>query len=380
MDKSWILLPRNSPAYQEGVKGFLDFAFERSSVDGAILCPCGLCNFRKWLTRDVVYEHLIIKQFPRNYTFWFDHGESHEVETENNCTANLSSLGPNIVNDEDPIRNMVNEAFGVDMHRDNDSNEGVGQGEGPMPNVGPQGNQAREFYDLAKDGEQPLYEGCTRYSKLSFIVKLYHIKCLCKMTDKAMTMIIELLHDAFEHAQIPSSFYEAKKYITKLGLGYEKIHACPRNCMLYWGEDENREQCKTCTMSRWREPSGNGENPVSEVDKFKKKVPRKVLRYFPLKPRLQRLFLSSKTANDMRWHAVSANNDGMIRHPRDPVYYRWMYPVERYLGLLKSYVHNRAQPTGSIAEGLLVTDLGSPNEPRPSSSASHNPGNNGPSS
>src|ERR1044072_6968942 len=122
-----------------------------------------------------------------------------------------------------------------------------------MPNDGPQGHQDREFYEIAKDGEQPLYEGCTRYSKLSFLVKLYHIKCLCKMTDKAMTMILELLHDAFEHAHIPSSFYEAKKTINKLGLGYEKIHACPRNCMLYWGEDENRENCKVCKKSRWRE-------------------------------------------------------------------------------------------------------------------------------
>ncbi|KAI9127491.1 hypothetical protein K1719_000484 [Acacia pycnantha] len=52
--------------------------------------------------------------------------------------------------------------------------------------------------------------------------------------DKSMNMILELLCDAFEHAKIPSSFYEAKKTITKLGLDYQKIHACPNNCMLYW--------------------------------------------------------------------------------------------------------------------------------------------------
>ncbi|XP_057723816.1 uncharacterized protein LOC130939747 [Arachis stenosperma] len=33
-----------------------------------------------------------------------------------------------------------------------------------------------------------------------------------------------------------------------------------------------------------------------------------------------------------------------------PVHYRWMYPIERYLGQLKSYVRNKAQPEGSIAE------------------------------
>ena len=30
-----------------------------------------------------------------------------------------------------------------------------------------------------------------------------------------------------------------------------------------------------------------------------------------------------------------------------PVQYRWMYPIERYLGKLKSYVHNKAQAEGS---------------------------------
>ncbi|XP_015939549.1 uncharacterized protein LOC107465082 [Arachis duranensis] len=40
-----------------------------------------------------------------------------------------------------------------------------------------------------------------------------------------------------------------------------------------------------------------------------------------------------------------------------PVYYRWMYPIERYLGHLKQYVRNRAQPEGSIAEGYLSEEI-----------------------
>nr|KYP44931.1 hypothetical protein KK1_033565 [Cajanus cajan] len=122
-----------------------------------------------------------------------------------------------------------------------------------------------------------------------------------------MTMILELLKDAFEYANIPNSFYEAKKVIYKLGLNYTKIDACPRNCMLYWGEDKNLETCKHCKKSRWKQKGTNG----------KKKLPAKVLRYFPLKPRLQRLFMCSKTAKSMRWHALNSNPDGLLRHPRD---------------------------------------------------------------
>ena len=49
----------------------------------------------------------------------------------------------------------------------------------------------------------------------------------------------------------------------------------------------------------------------------KKKIAAKVLRYFPLKPRLQRLFTCRKTAKDMRWHVLEDNKDGLLRHPRD---------------------------------------------------------------
>ena len=95
------------------------------------------------------------------------------------------------------------------------------------------GEDKAEFFDLLKDVNQPLYEGCKNFSKLSFLIKLYHIKCLCGISDKAMTMIIKLLKDVFVDAKIPVSFYEAKKIINKLRLDYTKIDACPNDCMLY---------------------------------------------------------------------------------------------------------------------------------------------------
>ncbi|XP_052736699.1 uncharacterized protein LOC128197891 [Vigna angularis] len=172
------------------------------------------------------------------------------------------------------------------------------------------------FFELMQDGQQNLYEGCDKYSKLSFLVKLYHIKCLCRISDKAMSMILELLADAFQHAKIPNSFYEAKKVINKLGLHYTKIDACPNDCMLYVGEDKDRDSCKKCKTSRWKPKKRNTIDDDVVVNK-RKKIPAKVLRYFPLKPRLQRMFLSSKIAEHMRWHASESMDEGMLRHPRD---------------------------------------------------------------
>ncbi|KAL6329567.1 hypothetical protein AAG906_022144 [Vitis piasezkii] len=36
--------------------------------------------------------------------------------------------------------------------------------------------------------------------------------------------------------------------------------------------------------------------------------------------------------------------------------YRWMYPIERYLRTLKSYVRNKSRPEGSIAEGYIAEE------------------------
>ncbi|XP_061344016.1 uncharacterized protein LOC133289989, partial [Gastrolobium bilobum] len=325
MDKSWMKKPRNSIEYVEGVRGFIDFSFQHSSIEGKILCPCSPCGFRKWLSKETVYDHLLCKKFPEGYTFWFYHGES-KVASTSNVGGGAHSYGVQDQNvDADPMFNMINDAFGINRQHDNEgqfqSNENNAEDEGTTQNAATEEVSAdKEFYEVARDGELPLYEGCVKYSKLSFIVKLYHIKCLCGMTDKSMTMILELLKDAFEHANIPASFYEAKKIITKLGLDYKNIHACPKNCMLYWGEeDESRQSCKVCHTSRWKPPVKEvSDGTSSQQGQKKRNVAAKIVRYFPLKPRLQRLFLSTKTAEDMRWHAIpNGANDGLMRHPRD---------------------------------------------------------------
>ncbi|GJS14732.1 hypothetical protein Tco_0409204 [Tanacetum coccineum] len=49
-----------------------------------------------------------------------------------------------------------------------------------------------------------------------------------------------------------------------------------------------------------------------------KKVPKKVLRYFPIIPRLQRLYKSSHTAKEMTWHATGkCTEPGKMQHPVD---------------------------------------------------------------
>ncbi|XP_045831553.1 uncharacterized protein LOC123922941 [Trifolium pratense] len=245
-------------------------------------------------TRSVVRDHLLYKPFPKNYVIWTLHGEKRVPESSRN-----EDFVQEASHSENLIETMVNDAFG-NYRQDAanlDESDPIDTGEGTSDN----GSGFREFLN---DGSQILQEG-SKYTKLEFLIKLYHIKVLCGLSDKAMTMILDLLRDAFEQAKLPHSLYEAKKTIKKLGLDYTKIDACPNDCMLYLRDDEKELQaCKYCGTSRW--------NPMK-----KKKQAAKVLRYFPLKPRLQRLFMCSKTAEHMKWHASDTNKDGLIRHPRD---------------------------------------------------------------
>ncbi|XP_019232529.1 PREDICTED: uncharacterized protein LOC109213219 [Nicotiana attenuata] len=312
MDKSWIGMPRNTTKYLLGLNQFLNFAFKNASIGDRIKCPCSKCGFGKWQTREIVYDHLISKHFPQNYVTWILHGETEVLENSRSTEVIPDALPP-----ENSMELLINEAFPDLRHEGIDAGPSQVVGEEEILNDLPSSNN-KEFFELLRDGSEELYEG-SKYSKLEFLLKLYHIKCLCGLSDKGMTMMLDLLKDAFRFARIPNSFYEAKNTIKKLCLDYIKIDACPNDCMLYWGDDANEETCKHCHTSRWKPTKKSNNNHMSTTGKKKKKqkMPAKILRYFLLKPRLQRLFMCYKIVEHMRWHVKDSNRDGIPRHPRD---------------------------------------------------------------
>ena len=114
---------------------------------------------------------------------------------------------------------------------------------------------------------------------------------------------------------ILDSFNKTKTMISDLGLDYKKIHASQKDCILFWQENEGLDVCSIWKSSRWKEfPNVNYE---VEQPKYEHKVHAKVLRYFPLIPRLQRLFMCSKATESMRWHEEEQSKDGKMRHPAD---------------------------------------------------------------
>ncbi|RVW74534.1 hypothetical protein CK203_053767 [Vitis vinifera] len=107
--------------------------------------------------------------------------------------------------------------------------------------------------------------------------------------------------------ELSLSMYEAKKTLNALGMEYEKIQACPNDCILYRNELKRASSCPTCGASRWK---------VNRTGTKKSKgVPAKVVWYFPPIPRFKRMFQSSKIAKDLTWHAQERKFNEKMRHP-----------------------------------------------------------------
>ena len=96
------------------------------------------------------------------------------------------------------------------------------------------------------------------------------------------------------------------------------MHA-PNDCILYRGEYDNLDACPVCSALRYKirkyDPGDvEGESP-------RKRVPTKVMWYFPIISRLKRLFRNKDNSKVMRWHKEERKQDSMLRHPADGVGY-----------------------------------------------------------
>ncbi|GJY49972.1 putative reverse transcriptase domain-containing protein [Tanacetum coccineum] len=167
-----------------------------------------------------------------------------------------------------------------------------------------------KFQELLLDAEKPLYKGCPDFTKLSAIVKLLNLKGKYGAYDKFFTELLGLLKKMLPAGnEMVEKTYQAKKLMRMMGSGYKKIHVCSNNCILYWKDNKELTVCPTCGISRWKVDN--------KTHKVYENIPAKVMWYFPIIPRLQRLFKLESISEDLRWHATRRITDGVLRHPAD---------------------------------------------------------------
>ncbi|KAL3638401.1 hypothetical protein CASFOL_017772 [Castilleja foliolosa] len=288
---------RFSKVYVNGVDDFMQFVESHMGKECNVRCPCTRCLNLIIKDQISVKQHIMINGIDPGYVTWFYHGESTSHSVVGDDQTDQEPTYDREEEDEDDGVNDI--LFNLqEQYTQSDTNGVDNTNDGGVPAY---------LEDLIRGARTELYPGCKKISRTSFIIQLLHLKVYNKLSNKTVDMILQLMKSSFPDGEtLPGSYYEAKKFLRDLGLGYECIHACKYDCALYWKGDEKLEACPICQTSRWKLNDGVG-----------KKIPHKILRYFPLKPRLQRLFMSEKTSKKMVWHNEKRVNDEYMRHPAD---------------------------------------------------------------
>ncbi|XP_022031474.1 uncharacterized protein LOC110932449 [Helianthus annuus] len=294
-----------------GLRSFLKTAQEDRVNKGkkTIPCPCTECkNITEFTETNEIEYHLLKNGFMLNYTCWSKHGESlaNRSTSSINLEANYSdeSEGPHICDDDDYL-DAANDNLN-DMCNDLEFNSCD--------------NYQEKLQQLFDDEKKPLYVGCKKFSKLSAVSKLLNLKTNYSWSDKSFTCLLELLHDMLpEDNELPISIYRAKKLMCPMELEVQRIHACPNDCMLYRNQFEKTHTCYICGESRYKGKNDTGEY---DDDVTKNGPPAKVLWYFPIIPRLKRLFANPKESKLLRWHSDERKEDGKLRHVADSPQWR----------------------------------------------------------
>ena len=299
---------RRLPRYEEGAKKFIEFAFSGCSADKLLRCPCRICKNNYFADQISIMEHLMLNGIWKEYRVWDHHGES--VSDSEDSDDNMED------HDDYGLREMVND-FGNVVNANLGSFDGSSPGlqDDMTTSTGPT-EEASKFYRLLEEADNELYPECSTFSTLSFIVQMMNIKCLYDLSGNAMDALFTLFWKVLPTKnKAPKSFNDAKKVMSDLGLDYKRIDACPNDCILYRGDYAKAESCPVCKLSRWKSDDQN--NASKSRRRRVRKVAQKVLRYFPLIPRLKRMYMCSKTATNMRWHKEELVDDGYLRHPAD---------------------------------------------------------------
>ncbi|CAL1413090.1 unnamed protein product [Linum trigynum] len=281
-----------------GVSEFIGAASKHVDTLGRTRCPCKRCNNRNFKKLEIVADDITRNGMVETYTTWIHHGESFDIGSTRH-QPRQPTVAPETEGLEDDMTDMLG-----DMLRASSGNAPVIEGS-TTPNYSNLTDLNDKLARLIRDANLPLYPGCKDFSRLSFVMKLLNNKLVTNSTDKAFNMNLDLVKKALPVGEtLPSSFYEVKRYMEDLGFGYTTIDACPYHCVLYRGPLESAKSCPKCNESRYIPGKQNN-------------VAQKKARYFPLKDRLQRLYMTKEDAKDMRWHKDLRVDDDTLRHPAD---------------------------------------------------------------
>ena len=162
----------------------------------------------------------------------------------------------------------------------------------------------------------PLFCG-SNLSRLDSTLMFMNVCRTHKVSNACITELLHLLSKVILPTpnSMPTSEGIATDMVSKLGLWYDAIDACRNGCVLYRREYADLDTCPMCEAGRFKRVGLS-------------MVPNKVLRHFPLVPRLKRMFSTPELASLMTWHGENKSRDGKMRGPYDSL--QWQHVEDHH--------------------------------------------------
>ena len=93
---------------------------------------------------------------------------------------------------------------------------------------------------------------------------MVNLKARFGWSDKSFTELLLLLRNMLpKDNTLSKNHYEAKKILCPMGMEYQKIHACPNNCILYKNQFAEMHNCPTYGVSRYKVKYGECSNDLA---------------------------------------------------------------------------------------------------------------------
>ncbi|KAK1375170.1 hypothetical protein POM88_031363 [Heracleum sosnowskyi] len=179
-DCSWMARRKSSSEigatteFRAGCQVFLDYAYSnRECVNdkNQIRCPCWKCKNVNYQDRDIVNFHLLVNGFMRNYEeYWWAHGQKRD----GGITINNAGSSTYRMNE------MVHDFAGPDFNWDQAREQPINA-------------DAKDFFKLLDEGSEPLWDGCTKQSKLSAVATLLNFKSDHNMSHECFESLLKAI-------------------------------------------------------------------------------------------------------------------------------------------------------------------------------------------
>ena len=192
--------------------------------------------------------------------------------------------------------------FDVDTRRE-EMNFGNQNVEDNVDGIGDEGfdDDEQSMEDWVHSTQVPLYHG-SKISALACILVLMNLAHLHNVSNSFMDELFSFMRlDVLPLSNgLSRNRHEAHKLIDRLALKFNTIHSCRNGCILYWKDRVGLSECPNCQAPRYVEAGSSS-------------VLVKVLRHFPLIPRLLRMYRCRDIASLMQWSRKNVSTDGKMR-------------------------------------------------------------------